>query len=572
MARTRPKVPAPLPNPATAGPEAPRDPNRASSTPAQIHLEAALEHVGKGHRSAAYAALLEAFRIARAPEIAAVVDRAAVVFTAGQEIAAKTQKAFVASWLERARARKPYEVRWLLGQLDGLIRAHRGTLVAACLDELAGLKDDPSVTTLACSFVARDGGTVNFGSWGKVLSRLFKSIVASGDPRAIVALEALAEDAARDLVATPFVRTPSTNQELIERIPKALGALRASPSPETPLDQATRAVLEALSRALEAPAPEAEDKTAAAPSDDARLFAAVLADLDDDAARQVWADALLAREDPRGELIALQLARSPKHDAKIKKLVQKHWRNWVGALAPAIVASSLEIDRGLLVACTTDVRRKGAAVAVFNHPGWAGVRRLTMKSFGLLTSAMTHLEEAYKLEDGSLEALDKATLPRLATLEVVEYGSYGGTMQGGAPTSRGMKALAKTRGLPALRALMLRLCEREYTGNGFATRGPKEYAWVTGAPWSSQLTDLGVGTRWYTWESGQLKPWLELATSLPTLARLHLLSDDSTLVLDVRARKARLADIPPQHAYFAQQTENARTLASNIGFAFDGVA
>ena len=71
----------------------------------------------------------------------------------------------------------------------------------------------------------------------------------------------------------------------------------------------------------------------AAPSDEERLFAAVLADLDDDAARQVWADALLARQDPRGELIALQLAKSPKHAAKIKALTQKHWRSWVGALA-----------------------------------------------------------------------------------------------------------------------------------------------------------------------------------------------------------------------------------------------
>lgn len=571
MARTRPKGPNPTTPAADAEASAElRGTSTESSATARVQLEAALEHVLEGRRSAAYTALLESYQLTRASEVADLVERAAIAFTKGQELTAKTQQAFVAAWLERARARKPYEVRWLLGQLDGLIRAHRGTLVAACLDELAGLKDDPSVTMPACAFVALDGGTVNFGSWGKVLSRLFKLIVASRDPRAVGSLEALAEGAARDLAATPFVRTPSTNQELIERIPKALDQLRAGPSPDGPLDDATRAALERLALALEAPPPEAEGSGTSASSDEDRLFAAVLADLDDDAARQVWADALLAREDPRGELIALQLARSPKHDAKIKKLVQKHWRSWVGALAPAIVASTVEIDRGLVVACTTDVRRKGAAVAVFHHPGWAGVRRITMKSFGLLTSAMTHLEEAWKLEDGSLEALDKATLPRLATLEVVEYGAYGGTMQGGAPDSRGMKALAKTRGLPALRALMLRLSEREYTGRGFTARGPKEYAWVTGAPWSPQLTDLGVGTRWYTWEANQLRPWLELAASMPALARLHLLSDDATLVLDVRARSVRLADIPPQHAYFVQQTETARTFASSIGFAFDG--
>jgi uncharacterized protein (TIGR02996 family) len=557
MPRTRP------PNPSAAEPEA--------SRPALLahYLREALDQTTQGRRGAAYSTLLEAFRLRRAPEIAEIVERAAVAFAKGPDLEGKTQKALVENWLERARAREPYEARWLLGQLEGLIRAHKGSLVSACLDELGGLKDDPSMTSLACSFAAIDGGTVNFGSWGKVLSRLFKLVVASGDLRALPALEALAADAQRDLKAQPFVRTPSTNQELIERIPKALAALRASATPHAPLDEATRATLGELARVLDAPPPEVDRGARSAPSDDERLFAAVLADLDDDAARQVWADALLARADPRGELIALQLARSPKHEARIKKLVQKHWRGWVGALAPAIVASSVEIDRGLLVACTTDVRRKGAATAVFGRPGWAGVRRITMKSYGLLTSAMTHLESALVLQDASLEALDEANLPRLATLEVVEDGSYGSSMRAGAPTSRGMKALAKTRGLPALRVLLLRLSEDEYTGAGFATRGPREYAWVTAAPWAPQLAELGVGTRWYTWKPSQLESWLGFAAALPALTLLHLLSDDATLVVDLRARALRLADIPKQHAYFAERIGTARAFAHKVGLAFE---
>ncbi len=561
MPRTQPTGRAP---PSPTGVAPPPESSVAPSTLTRTHLEAALRHLEQGHRGGAYAALLEAFQSACVPEVAALVERAAIAFTAGSTISAKTQKAFVATWLERARVRKPSQARWLLASLEELIRARRGSLVVACLDELAQVRDDPSLAPTACALLALDMGFTP----AKVHSRLFKMIVAARDPRSIAVLERLAADAERDLVATPSVRTEPTNRSLLERIPKAVAAVRAALGSAPPFDAGIQAVLAAVQRTLEAPPPEAAAEEAATPDVADGLLAAVLADLDDDAARHVWADALLAREDPRGELTALQLARNPRHAAKIKALIQKHWRRWVGAIAPAIVASTVEFDRGLLVACTTDVRRKGSAVAVFSHPGWAGVRRIRMKSFGMLSSTMTHLEAALELEQGSLEALETVVLPRLARLEVVEFGSFGMTMAAGVPTGRGMKALAKTRGLPALRELMLRLRDSEYIGSGFATRGPQAYAWVTAAPWASQLTDLGVGACWDRWAPAQLQPWLEFAASMPSLARLHLL-DRATLVVDPRARTMRLADISPPHSEFARLTESAREFASGVSFVFE---
>nr|HEX4316534.1 TIGR02996 domain-containing protein [Kofleriaceae bacterium] len=63
----------------------------------------------------------------------------------------------------------------------------------------------------------------------------------------------------------------------------------------------------------------------------AALFAAVDAAPDDDAPRRVLADALLELGDPRGELIALQLA-PVLDDARIRALLDAHRAEWAGKL------------------------------------------------------------------------------------------------------------------------------------------------------------------------------------------------------------------------------------------------
>ncbi len=61
------------------------------------------------------------------------------------------------------------------------------------------------------------------------------------------------------------------------------------------------------------------------------LLAEVVRHPDADAARGVYADALLQEGDPRGELIALQLAAHPDHD-RIEALVEQHGVEWLGSL------------------------------------------------------------------------------------------------------------------------------------------------------------------------------------------------------------------------------------------------
>ncbi|MCX5746805.1 MAG: TIGR02996 domain-containing protein [Proteobacteria bacterium] len=82
------------------------------------------------------------------------------------------------------------------------------------------------------------------------------------------------------------------------------------------------------------------------------LRAAIFAAPDDDAPRMVYADALLERGDPRGELIVLQLRGvDPIRQAE---LVATHQAAWLGALAPAL--SEVVFERGFLARCRFDGR------------------------------------------------------------------------------------------------------------------------------------------------------------------------------------------------------------------------
>lgn len=101
---------------------------------------------------------------------------------------------------------------------------------------------------------------------------------------------------------------------------------------------------------------------------EAALLAAVVASPDDDSVRLVYADALSARGDARGEFIAVQcaLARNPA-DAQLAKrsqqLLQTHGRTWLAALGPG--AGRFTFTRGFVeefIGPIIGVTRRGALV------------------------------------------------------------------------------------------------------------------------------------------------------------------------------------------------------------------
>ncbi|MBA2544911.1 MAG: TIGR02996 domain-containing protein, partial [Deltaproteobacteria bacterium] len=86
-------------------------------------------------------------------------------------------------------------------------------------------------------------------------------------------------------------------------------------------------------------------------ADLAALEHSIYANPDDDEPRAVLADLLQARGDPRGELIALQLAvaagrGTDEGDARIEELVRDHGRSWLGPLHE--IAYRAELRRGFL--------------------------------------------------------------------------------------------------------------------------------------------------------------------------------------------------------------------------------
>lgn len=99
---------------------------------------------------------------------------------------------------------------------------------------------------------------------------------------------------------------------------------------------------------------------------------------DDDAPRLVYADALLERNDPRGELIALQCRTAPldrEQKKREKALLETHGKSWLGPLAPIIMAG-YRFERGFLAACRVDNEKRDHVRSVVGHPSWATVREL----------------------------------------------------------------------------------------------------------------------------------------------------------------------------------------------------
>jgi len=158
----------------------------------------------------------------------------------------------------------------------------------------------------------------------------------------------------------------------------------------------------------------AEDETAA-------LEARIAADPDDDAAYAVYGDLLQGRGDPRGELIALMLAReaelargvgrSPVATA-ITKRMHRHAAAWRGKLS-VLPEHALVWRRGFF----HRVMLRGADVAtigeILAHPSGRFVRELAV--------TCDEVDDAYRVIDAIAEHE-----PPLGELELIVHGPRGG--------------------------------------------------------------------------------------------------------------------------------------------------
>ncbi len=81
----------------------------------------------------------------------------------------------------------------------------------------------------------------------------------------------------------------------------------------------------------------------------AHLYEEVYSRPDDNELRSVLADALLAIDDPRGELIRCQLEPTRDHERRAMRLVQQFGLAWMGALRGRVIP--LAYERGFVATC-----------------------------------------------------------------------------------------------------------------------------------------------------------------------------------------------------------------------------
>jgi uncharacterized protein (TIGR02996 family) len=107
------------------------------------------------------------------------------------------------------------------------------------------------------------------------------------------------------------------------------------------------------------------------------LLAAVYADPADLGARAIYADWLVERGDPRGELIALQLVRdlTEAQRARMQELAGRYRRAWLGPLAEA--CTSVWFEAGFPAGAVTDPAR---LVATRDAVEWSTITELTFSS------------------------------------------------------------------------------------------------------------------------------------------------------------------------------------------------
>ncbi len=252
---------------------------------------------------------LVVWRETRAEAIAEVIDRITRELSRGWEPPApKLHRTFHAAWLAAAAddVHRGWAARHIVDKLPdrSAVRERLNALLAA--------GPDPRVGYELCLQLDK---LVVFADLEDLVLRV---VAASGDDRV-----------RSSLAETTVIAVPAVGG-FINRLSAELAKQSVRPPTESELAHFAPPVRTADLEALEH---------------------SIYANPDDDEPRAVLADLLQARGDPRGELIALQLAvaagrGTDEGDARIEELVRDHGRSWLGPLHE--IAYRAELRRGFL--------------------------------------------------------------------------------------------------------------------------------------------------------------------------------------------------------------------------------
>ncbi|MBM4782274.1 MAG: TIGR02996 domain-containing protein [Archangiaceae bacterium] len=349
------------------------------------HLVTQLERAAKALEKkpeTALQALVAAWVERPLPELAALVER----FEAANPPPAfeGDTKAFT------KLAKKPTATQ--VGTLARAIVAGKTAETIERLSALTSCRDDPRVSSALLELIK----LVPWTSDGArpVWTKTFELITRIADPRLL--------ELAPKLPAEWKFREAQREwmQVQLRRAVEAVTATRAR-SPVAPLSKPEAKALDQLSALLK------PQKKSATQNDAASLLAAIYANPDDDAARLVYADWCLERQDPHGEFITLQF-KADKSKAESKReaeLQKKHGATWLGALAK-VTLKDVTFRRGFPSKVVARFKGQRDVEQAGDAPQWATIEDLSWS----LPGAWSNDEARW------LEYLPKHARPRTLTV------------------------------------------------------------------------------------------------------------------------------------------------------------
>ncbi|MDQ3341158.1 MAG: TIGR02996 domain-containing protein [Myxococcota bacterium] len=336
-------------------------------------LAAALDELREGHAEAALELLVGAWADDPHPRLAALILQlsAEARSPASANVRGKTAAAR-AAWDERAASARTADRPMLL---ESLCDVNSGD-GAKRLPIVEGWMPDPRVDA-ALVDVLRDvpyRATSTKPFW----TRLFALLQQIKDPAQVARIAAI-----------DFAGVAKTMADWLHgKRQKLLAALASLESDHEP-----RAIFDELAAVIGGQ----REAGVADRADIEQLLRSVYEAPDDDGPRVVLADALIERNDPRGELISVQLrlAQDPTDRAlktRERELLAAHAKGWLGELAPILMAD-VRFERGFLAACKVDNSQLDRVRKLVGHPAWSTVRAIEGSALIALDPVMRSLEK-----------------------------------------------------------------------------------------------------------------------------------------------------------------------------------
>jgi uncharacterized protein (TIGR02996 family) len=319
-------------------------------------LEQAIGLIEKRSYESALSALIDAWRALRLPAIADAVERLDALV--GASAFADSAEA----WSVAARAAADVARGPLIRAVSEMKRKQPIEDALALMVDW----DDPRVGSLVIDLLRelRFTGAVSRTFWRDVIAL----IPRLNDVRFIELSESL-----------PAIW--SVGEDLRRYLKNRLCAASAELVAPEPLMSQDAAAIEQL-RAMLAEHEKASARAARAGGSAAsgdELLAQIYENPHEDEPRAVYADWLLERGDPRGELITLQLRPDFESDKqakkRVKELLKAHKKKWLGRIAP-MLGGALEFRRGFVAVATAKFRNQKDVEQYGSLPEWSTLEQI----------------------------------------------------------------------------------------------------------------------------------------------------------------------------------------------------